>query len=98
MENDIMVSIDNISNLQKKIESKGTELLEILSTIMNENDRINEIYDSPTATIYREHINLYLEDRINYIENNYLSLVEILESIKNVYQDEINNISNMVGE
>ena len=98
MKNDIMVSIDNISNLQKKIESKGTELLEILSTIMNENDRINEIYDSPTATIYREHINLYLEDRINYIENNYLSLVEILESIKNVYQDEINNISNMVGE
>ncbi len=98
MKNDIMVSIDNISNLQKKIESKGTELLEILSTIMNENDKINEIYDSPTATIYREHINLYLEDRINYIENNYLSLVEILESIKNVYQDEINNISNMVGE
>ena len=98
MENNIMACIDNISNLQKKIESKGTELLEILSTIMNENDKINEIYDSPTATIYREHINMYLEDQITYIENNYLSLVEILESIKSVYQEEINNISNMVGE
>ena len=98
MDKDIKVNIDNINMLQRNIEIKGSELVNVINLIIKETKDMQKIYDSPTATIFREKFCDYLQNRIDYINNNYVELSNVLESIKSVYLDEISKTSKMVGE
>ena len=96
-DNNVVVYVEKLVDLQKKIESGGSKLVELLNKMKNETAKMNDIYDSPTAIVFREKQMEYLDDRINYITENYLGLINILDNIIAVYNGTESNIDNMVG-
>ena len=98
MINDIVVNIEELDLIKNKIKSNGDDLINILSKIESETELTKDYYDSLTGDDFREFMIDYLDSRIEYINNHYLSFIGKLDEAKKSYQDYISEVARMVGD
>ncbi len=91
------VDINSIDVTKNIMDKKYLELLDRFNNYKNMLEDTENIYDTETATLYRELGNLYLEMGIKYLNNNLKPCIDALDTIKasyvNVYKDSNNAVS-----
>ena len=55
------------------------------------------VYDTESATLYREMGSLYLEMGIKYLNNSMKPYIDSIDDIKDIYVDSYNKFSNSVN-
>lgn len=98
MNNNINVDVRELSDIKRKIEFNSTELISILKQIIYNTELTKDCFDSLTGAEFRREMIDYLNGRINFIQNNYLSFSNKLTSIINDYNEFYKSVSDMVGE
>lgn len=88
---------ESIKLLQRQIDVKGNELKDTLTTILNETKEMEKIYDSPTGKIFREKFIEYLQSKISFIDEKYLSLNNLLNIVLKEYAGGHSDVNKMVG-
>ena len=87
-----------LTNMEKEIVQNGNNLIELLDKLLLEVEETEEVYNTPSGTLFREKLEDYIKDRKEYINNYYLFFEEIVEEIKNTYAETSSYENKMVGE
>jgi len=90
-------SIESLKNMKNEINIYGEDILGIINKLLEEITKSDEIYDTPSGTLFREKMIEYLNEKIKYINENYLTYGPIIDSIVEVYEDELAKEKEMVG-
>ena len=98
MNNNVLVYTKELDIIKSRVEENGNDLINTLTRIIKETELTKDYYDSLTGDDFRTFLIEYLNDRITYIEDNYLVFVDRINDAKNIYNENINSVSKMVGD
>ena len=98
MNSSVIVNIQELKNIKSKIELNSTELVSILKKVVSDTELTKECFDNLTGEEFRKEMIDYLNDRITFIQNNYLSFSKRIDMIISDYTDFYDSIQKMVGD
>ena len=98
MNNNVLVYTKELDIIKSRVEENGNDLINTLTRIIKETELTKDFYDSLTGDDFRTFLIEYLNDRITYIKDNYLIFVDRIKDAKNIYNENINSVSRMVGD
>ena len=97
MANYIKVNVNELNDIKSKFELNGNELIELLNKIISNTELTKDCFDSLTGNLYRKELINYLNGRIEYIKNNYLTLASQLDLIIKEYTEFYDSVKMSVG-
>lgn len=91
------VDIESITTTKRLMESEYDELLNEFNNYKTMIEETKNIYDTDSATKYREIGSLYSDIGIKYLNNNMKPYIDSLDDIKQIYMEIYNKESNSVN-
>lgn len=98
MANYIKVDVNELNGIKNKIELNSNELIELLKRIISNTELTKDCFDSLTGNAYRNELITYLNGRIEYIKNNYLTFTNQLDNIIKEYTEFYDSVQKSVGD
>ena len=98
MNKKIYYNQESIETLKKEITRYGNDLINSFNRLSNALDEMDEIYNSPSGVLFKEKFKEYIDNKIKYINDNYLPYATVIDDIILTFDDANEKIEDMVGE
>ena len=96
-ERKVRIETENLKTLMEKMISKTDEILEAITNIEYKIEDSVNFFDTPTAEYFRQNVFEYLDRKKLFINNNLRPLIESLNTIANVYEDDLQKEMNLIN-
>lgn len=93
----VRVETDNMKNFMKEMSLKIDELDEMLKNTRIKVEESKQIFDTPTATYFRQKVYDYIDQQKLFITNDIRPLVEVLGTIANAYEEDFEEEVGMIN-
>ena len=93
----VRVETENMKNVMKEMSSKIDELDEILKNTRIKVEESKQIFDTPTATYFRQKVYDYIDQQKLFITNDMRPLIEVLGTIANTYEEDFEEEVGMIN-
>ena len=91
------VEIETIDTTKKLMEEKYNELLDEFNNYKMMIENSQDIYDTESATIYRDIGMQYIDIGVKYLNNDLKPYIDALDTIKQIYTETHERLSNSTG-
>lgn len=91
------INIDSIDTTKKIMESEYNELFDKFNNYKTMIESTKDVYDTDSATMYREIGTKYSDMAISYLNNSIKPYIDELDNIKQVYTETRDKLSSSVG-
>ena len=93
---DVEVNVDSLRKTKSNMLLKVDDIVENITEIRDKIEKSKDVYDTPSATKFRDSANNYIYEGMKYIDEMLIPMIENLDTIADTYQDTINNINNIM--
>ena len=84
----VRVETENMKTVMKEMASKIDEIDEMLKKTRIKVEESKQIFDTPTATYFRQKVFDYIDQQKLFITNDIRPLIEVLGTIANTYEED----------
>jgi len=84
----VRVETDNMKTVMKEMASKIDELDEMLKKTRIKVEESKRVFDTPTATYFRQKVYDYIDQQKLFITNDMRPLIDVLGIVANIYEDD----------
>lgn len=91
------VDINEIRDVRAKMLEKINDILSNMNKIKNDIEESKKVYDTPSATAFRDSALEFIYSNKTYIETVLIPFVDHLNTVSACYEETINLISNEVS-
>ena len=98
MSDSINVNAQELIEIKNNIERNGNELINTMKKIIQNTELTKDCFDSLTGDEFRKELIDYLNGRIAFVENSYLTLSNKLAEAISDYTEFYDSVQEMVGD
>ncbi len=93
----VIAETENMKAVMKEMSSKLDEIDEMLKKTKIKVEESKEVFDTPTATYFRQKVYDYIDGQKLYINNDIRPFVEVLNTLANVYEKDFEAEQQLIG-
>lgn len=93
----VRVETENMKTVMKEMSSKIDEIEEMLKNTRVKVEESKKIFDTPTATYFRQKVFDYIDEQKLFMNNDVRPLVEVLGTIANTYEEDFDEEAGVIS-
>lgn len=93
----VRVETENMKTVMKEMSSKIDEIEEMLKNTREKVEESKKIFDTPTATYFRQKVFDYIDEQKLFMNNDVRPLVEVLGTIANTYEEDFDEEAGVIS-